>query len=309
MLRKLGNSGLQVSPLCLGGNVFGWTADEPTSFAILDAFVDAGFNFVDTADVYSRWVAGHPGGESETVIGNWIARGAKRQKLILATKLGKEMGPGKTGLSKAYMVQAVEDSLRRLRTDYIDLYQSHADDPNTPLEETAEAYAALMKQGKVRAIGASNFAGDRLGEALQLRPRYECLQPHYNLAERADYETNLEPLCAKAGIGVIPYYSLASGFLTGKYRSEADLGKSARGGGVKKYLRDRGFRILAALDKVSEQHHSTPARVALAWLMARPSITAPIASATSVAQLRDLLESASLELDQASIEHLNQASA
>ena len=307
--RKVGKSGLEVSPLCLGGNVFGWTIDEPTSFAILDAFVDAGFNFVDTADVYSRWLAGHPGGESETIIGNWIARTGKRQKLILATKFGKEMGPNKAGLSRAYMVQAVEDSLRRLRTDYIDLYQSHADDPNTPQHETMEAYAVLMKQGKVRAIGASNFTGDRLGEALLLSPRYECLQPHYNLCERADYETNLEPLCLKAGIGVIPYYGLASGFLTGKYRSEADLAKSARGGGVKKYLNDRGFRILAALDRVSEQHHSTPARVALAWLMARPGITAPIASATSVAQLRDLLEAASLELDQASIELLNKASA
>jgi aryl-alcohol dehydrogenase-like predicted oxidoreductase len=306
--RSLGKSGLQVSPLCLGGNVFGWTADEPTSFAILDTFVDAGFNFVDTADVYSRWVPGHPGGESETVIGNWIARSGKRQKLILATKLGKEMGPGKTGLSKAYMIEAVEASLRRLQTDYIDLYQSHADDPDTPQEETMEAYGELMKQGKVRAIGASNFGGERLAEALKLHPRYECLQPQYNLCERADYETNLEPLCASAGIGVIPYYGLASGFLTGKYRSEADLAKSPRGGGVKKYMNDRGFRILAALDKVAQQYESTPARVALAWLMARPSITAPIASATSVAQLRDLLESASLELDQPSIELLNQAS-
>ncbi len=228
--RKLGGSGLEVSPICLGGNVFGWTADEPTSFAILDEFVDAGFNFVDTADVYSRWVPGHKGGESETVLGNWFKRSGNRKKVILATKVGIEMAPGKKGLSKAYILSEVEDSLQRLQTDYIDLYQSHIDDATVPLEETLGAYDQLIKQGKVRAIGASNYSAERLAEALKVSkqhglPRYECLQPHYNLYERAGYEKELEPVCLKEGIGVIPYFALASGFLTGKYRSENDLAK------------------------------------------------------------------------------------
>jgi len=312
--RKLGGSGLEVSPICLGGNVFGWTADEPASFAILDAFVDAGFNFVDTADVYSRWVPGHHGGESETVLGNWFQRSGNRKKVILATKVGIELAPDKKGLSKSYILREVEDSLQRLQTDYIDLYQSHKDDESVPLEETLEAYDQLIKQGKVRAIGASNYSAERLAEALKVGkqqglPRYECLQPHYNLYERAAYEKDLEPLCLKEGIGVIPYFALASGFLTGKYRSESDLSKGPRGQMVKKYLEPRGFRILAALDEVAAQLHSTPGKVAIAWLIARPSITAPIASATSVEQLKELVDAANLQLDADSIQTLNEASA
>jgi aryl-alcohol dehydrogenase-like predicted oxidoreductase len=312
--RKLGTSGLNVSPLCLGGNVFGWTADEKTSFAILDGFVASGCNFIDTADVYSRWAPGHTGGESETVLGNWFKRSGKRAQVVLATKVGIEMGPDKKGLSKAYILSEVEDSLKRLQTDYIDLYQSHTDDASTPLEETLEAYAQLIKQGKVRAIGASNYSAARLAEALRVSekhglPSYQCLQPNYSLAERAGYEAELEPLCREKNIGVIPYFSLAAGFLTGKYRSESDLSKSPRGGMVKKYLNERGFRILAALDQVARQYQSTPGKVALAWLMARPGITAPIASATSVQQLHELVEAITVKLEPASIELLNQASA
>ncbi len=312
--RKLGASGLNVSPLCLGGNVFGWTADEKTAFAILDALVATGFNFIDTADMYSRWAPGHKGGESETIIGNWMKRAGNRSKVIIATKLGMEMGPTDKGLSRAYIFRAVERSLERLQTDYIDLYQSHQDDAATPFEETLGAYAELIKQGKVRAIGASNYTAERLAAALEVSaqhgyPRYESLQPHYNLYERAGYEAALEPLSLAKGIGVIPYFSLASGFLTGKYRSESDLTKSPRGQGVKKYLDERGFRILAALDQVAREKHSTPGKVALAWLLARPSITAPIASATSVAQLHDLVDATNLDLDPASVELLNQASA
>jgi aryl-alcohol dehydrogenase-like predicted oxidoreductase len=312
--RRLGNSGLNVSPLCFGGNVFGWTADEPTSFNLLDAFVAAGFNFVDTADVYSRWAPGHHGGESETIIGKWVKRSGKRDKVIIATKAGFEMGPDKKGLSKAYLVRAVEDSLGRLQTDYIDLYQSHTDDQQTPLEESLEAYAQLTKQGKVRVIGASNYTGERLAQALQVSkergyPRYESLQPLYNLYDRADYEAKLEPVCLENGVGVIPYFSLAAGFLTGKYRSESDLSKSPRGVRVKNYLNDRGSRILTGLDQVAKQYSSTPARVALAWLMARPSITAPIASATSLEQLDELIQATRLKLEAPAIDQLNQASA
>jgi aryl-alcohol dehydrogenase-like predicted oxidoreductase len=296
----------------LGGNVFGWTIDQPSSLKILDAFVDAGLNFIDTADIYSTWVPGHIGGESETIIGNWLKQSGKRSKIVLATKVGMQMPAGK-GLKKDYILKAVEDSLRRLQTDHIDLYQSHEDDPATPLEETLGAYAQLIKEGKVRAIGGSNYSADRLAEALKVSrqhgfPSYQSLQPKYNLCERADYESQLEPLVLKEGLGVIPYYALASGFLTGKYRSESDLGKSARGAGVKKYLNDRGFRILAALDEAAKAHHSTPGKVALAWLIARPSIIAPIASATSLEQLRDLVDATNLKLDQAAIESLNQAS-
>jgi aryl-alcohol dehydrogenase-like predicted oxidoreductase len=311
--RELGATGLDVSPLCLGTNVFGWTADEKTSFAILDAFVAAGFKFIDTADTYSRWAPGNKGGESETIIGNWLKRTGNRNKVIIATKVGMEMGPGEKGLSKPYIFRAVERSLERLQTDYIDLYQSHQDDPATPLEETLGAYAELIKQGKVRAIGASNYTADRLAAALEASeklgyPRYESLQPHYNLYERAGYEAALEPLCLAKRLGVIPYFSLASGFLTGKYRSEKDLSKSPRGQGVKKHLDERGLRILAALDQVARKLHSTPGKVSLAWLLARPSITAPIASATSVEQLRDLIDATNLMLDAESIELLNQAS-
>lgn len=311
--RKLGNSGLNIAPLVLGGNVFGWTVDEAKSFALLDGFVDAGLNCIDTADVYSTWAPGHKGGESETIIGNWLKRSGKRDRVIIATKVGMEMPQGKRGLSKAYITQAVEDSLRRLQTDYIDLYQSHKDDPTTPLDETMSAFAELMKQGKVRAIGASNYSGERLEEALKASsdkgfPRYEVLQPHYNLMERAEYETTIEPVVQKEGIGVIPYYSLAAGFLTGKYRSVNDLKQSPRGAGAKKYLNERGLKVLQALDDVAAKHNSKPARVALAWLIARPSVTAPIASATSLEQLSELVEATRLKLDAESIESLNKAS-
>ena len=312
--RKLGKSGLEVAPFALGGNVFGWTADEPTSFKILDAFVAHGFNLIDTANNYSRWVPGNRGGESETIIGKWFKQRGARDKVVIATKVGMEMGPDEKGLSKAYILREAEASLKRLQTDYIDLYQSHTDDAATPQEETLETYAQLAKQGKVRVIGASNFTAERLAQSLEVSkahayPRYESLQPHYNLYERSEYESKLEPLCREKGIGVITYFSLARGFLTGKYRTEADLSKSPRGGGVKSNLNERGMRILAALDKVSKQYRSTPARVALAWLIARPSVTAPIASATSVEQLDDLAGAATLELDAASIGLLNQASA
>ena len=312
--RKLGNSGLEVAPLALGGNVFGWTVDESTSFQLLDAFVSAGFNFVDTADIYPKWVPGNEGGESEAIIGNWLKRRGKRDDVVVATKVGLEMGPNEEGLSKDYILRSADNSLRRLQTDYIDLYQSHQDDRQTPLAETLEAYSELIKQGKVRAIGASNYSAERLGEALNVSkslalPRYESLQPLYNLYDRAVYENKLEPLCVREGLGVAPYYSLAAGFLTGKYRSEADLAKSARGDTVQKYLNERGFRILKTLDHVAARYNSTPARVALAWVIARPSITAPIASATSLEQLNDLIEATKLDLDQESIELLNQASA
>lgn len=312
--RKLGNSGLEVAPLVLGGDVFGWTAGESQSLLLLDAFVESGFNFIDTADVYYRFVPGNKGGESETILGKWLKRGGKRDKVVLATKVGMEMGPHQKGLSKAYILRAVEDSLRRLQTDYIDLYQSHTDDPATPLEETLAAYAQLIQQGKVRAIGASNYSAERLSQALQVSqqhgyPRYQVLQPLYNLYDRAEYETKLEPLCSREGLGVISYYSLANGFLTGKYRSEKDLWKSPRGQFVRKYLNVRGFRILDALDQVAEQCDSTPATVALAWMLARPSLTAPIASARNLEQLNDLIAATKLELDQSSMELLNQASA
>ena len=311
--RKLGNSGLEVAPLAFGGNVFGWTVDEPTSFALLDAFVAAGFNLIDTADVYSRWVQGHRGGESETIIGKWLKRSGNRAKVVIASKVGKEMGPNSNGLSKTYILQAVEDSLQRLQTDYIDLYQSHADDPDTPLEETLEAYDQLIRQGKVRAIGASNYNAQRLAQSLEVSeqtgyPRYESLQPLFNLYDRVDYEKELEPLCQEKGLGVISYFSLASGFLSGKYRSKDDLSKSARGDMVKKYLNERGFRIIETLDRVAQQHHMTPAKVALAWLISHPSITAPIASATNLEQLDELIEATTIELNSSAINLLNQAS-
>ncbi len=311
--RNIGQSSIQVQPLALGSNVFGWTADEPTSHAILDAFVAEGFNFIDTADMYSKWKPGNKGGESETIIGNWLKRSGKRKSVVIATKLGMEMGPGEKGLSKGYIATAVERSLKRLQTDYIDLYQSHTDDKETPLEETLEAYAKLIAQGKVRVIGASNYDAARLTESLEVAkrlgvPRYECLQPHYNLMERAGYEAALEGVCLKNKVSVIPYFALASGFLTGKYRSEADLGKSVRGGGMKKYLNDRGFKVLAALDDAARKHNATPGKVALAWLIARPSITAPIASATSVAQVKELADAARLQLDAATVKALDEAS-
>jgi aryl-alcohol dehydrogenase-like predicted oxidoreductase len=313
--RKLGSSALEVTPLAFGGNVFGWTADEPTSFKLLDAFVGSGFNLIDTADIYAKWAPGNEGGESEVILGRWLTRSGNRGKVVIATKVGSEMGPNRKGLSRSYIFRAVEDSLRRLRTDYIDLYQSHIDDSETPLEETLGAFSELVAQGKVRAIGASNYTAERLAQALQVSkqqgyPAYQSLQPLYSLYDRAGFETDLEPLCREAGLGVIGYSSLASGFLTGKYRSEKDLSKSARGQGIGgKYLNDRGFRILQALDTVAGRHRATPAGVALAWLMARPSVTAPIASATTVDQLNELMGAAALELDRPSVELLNQASA
>ncbi len=311
--KELGKSGIVVAPVAFGGNVFGWTTDESTSFRLLDGFIDAGFNLIDTADVYSRWVPGHQGGESETIIGKWLRQSGKRSKAVIATKVGIEMGAGKEGLSRKYIYQAVEDSLKRLQTDVIDLYQSHRDVADVPLQETLAAYSELIQQGKVRAIGASNYSAERLAESLKISKeygllRYETLQPNYNLYDRADYEANLEPLCLKENIGVINYYSLASGFLSGKYRSEADLSKSTRGAGVKKYLDARGMHILEALDEVAQQHRATPSQVALAWLMARPSITAPIASATNLDQLKDLIASVKLNLDRSSIDRLTQAS-
>ena len=313
-MRKLGKSNLQVSPLAFGGNIFGWTVDEGRSFELLDAFVAAGFNFVDTADLYSRWKPGNVGGESETIIGKWFKRSGKRANVVLATKVGMDMGGSEKGLSKAYILRAVEKSLTRLQSDYIDLYQSHVDDPATPLEETMGAFDELVKSGKVRVIGASNFSAERLAGALAVSRekgwvRYESLQPHYNLYERADFEEKLQPLCLKENIGVISYFSLASGFLTGKYRSEGDLSKSARGGGIKKYLNERGFKILAALDEVSREYGANPTQVALAWLMGRAGVTAPIVSATSLEQLGDLVKSAELKLDSRAVGVLDLASA
>jgi len=302
-LRNLGRSGIRVGPLALGGNVFGWTADEAASFRVLDAFVDAGLNLIDTADAYSTWAPGNKGGESETIIGRWLKRSGKRDRVVVATKVGWEMPgrPQRKDLSPAWIREEVENSLRRLQVDVIDLYQSHHDDLETPQEETLAAHAELIKAGKVRAIGASNFSADRLASALKLSaekglPRYETMQPHYNLYDRSGYEGPMEDLCRREDVGVITYFSLASGFLTGKYRSEADLSKSARGGGMKDRLNPRGLRILDALDRVAEAHGVRPATVALAWLIARPGITAPIASATSPEQLDDQIAATRLTL-------------
>ena len=313
--RRLGRSPLMVSPLCFGGNVLGWTADERTSFSLLDAWLDAGFNFVDTADVYSRWVPGHTGGESESVIGRWLRQGGRRDKVVIATKVGMDMGEGRVGLAPARIRAAVEESLRRLQIDCIDLYQAHKDDPDTPLEETLEAFARLMDEGKVRVIGASNYSAARLAEALETSarlglPRFESLQPLYNLYDRGPFERDLRPLCLKEEVGVINFYALASGFLTGKYRTAADAGKSPRGDTTTaKYLNGRGLKILGGLDEVAQRIGTTPARVAIAWNMAQPGITAPIASATSLAQLDELVQAARLILDEQALKLLNQASA
>lgn len=313
-MRKLGRTGLEIAPLVLGSNVFGWTVDEATSFDLLDAFVAAGFNMIDTADVYSAWAPGNKGGESETIIGNWLRRQGGRDKVIVASKVGWELSPTNKGLSKAYILRGVEGSLKRLHTDYVDLYQSHIDDPDTPVEETLEAYAQLVRQGKVRFIGASNFAATRLKEALDASerhgyPRYQTLQPLYNLSDRKEFEADLEPLCVKEGLGVITYFSLASGFLTGKYRSERDLEGRARSGEVRKHLTPRGRRILEALDRVAARYEAGPGQIALAWLMARPSVTAPISSATSLRQLADLIAATEIKLDRGTIDALNSASA
>lgn len=313
--RELGRSGIQVPALTFGGNVFGWTIDQSTSFSVLDALLEHQLNFIDTADVYSRWAEGNEGGESETIIGNWLKKSGKRDKIILATKVGMEMGEGQKGLSPTYIRQSVENSLKRLQTDYIDLYQAHKDDEDTPLADTLATFDALVKEGKVRAIGASNYTATRLEEALKVSKeqgiaRYETLQPEYNLYDRKDYESGLEKVITDNGLGVINYYSLASGFLSGKYRSKEDAGKSKRGEGVvKQYLNDRGHKILQALDEIAEKHRASPTQVSLAWLIARPGITAPIVSATSLKQIDELALATKLKLDSQDIEALNQASA
>lgn len=315
-LVSFGKTSLQVSNLCFGGNVFGWTADSATSFQLLDAFVAAGGNFIDTADVYSRWVPGHTGGESETVIGQWLAaRPGMRQKVVIATKVGMELAPDRKGLSAAWIARAVEDSLRRLKTDVIDLYQSHTDDATVPLEETLGAYDRLIRAGKLRYIGASNYSAARLAEALSVArrerlPEYASLQPLYNLYEREPFEKDLQALCQKENLAVINFYALASGFLTGKYRSADDSGKSPRGQGIaKKYLNERGMKILTALDEVAAQTGARQGQVAIAWLLRQPGVTSPIASATSLAQLDELVASASLTLSDAQVQRLNAASA
>ena len=312
--RRLGAEGPEVPVICLGGNVYGWTLSEADAFRQFDQALDLGLNFIDTADVYSRWAPGHQGGESETIIGNWLAKSSKRKQIILATKVGMDLGEGRKGLKPAYICQAVEASLRRLQTDYIDLYQAHQDDPETSLEETLKTFDDLVKAGKVRYIGASNYTGKRLAEAMETSRRngltgYVSLQPHYNLVEREQFESDLLPVVQKYQLGVISYFSLAGGFLSGKYRGKQDTEKAARGGMVQKYMNDSGFGAIAALEEIAQAKGSTPARVALAWLIAQPGVTAPIASATSDKQLNDLAEAAKLKLDPESIEKLNEASA
>ena len=312
--RKLGRTGLEIVPLVFGGNVFGWTADEATSFALLDAWVERGFNAVDTANVYSAWVPGHQGGESETILGKWFARSGKRDKVLLATKVGMAMPDGGKGLKKPYILEQVEKSLGRLSTDVIDLYQSHQDDDATPFDETLEAYAQLLKDGKVRAVGASNYKGARLSAAIDAAkaaglPVYQTLQPNYNLHDRQGYETDLVPVAKKYDLGVIPYFSLASGFLTGKYQSLEDTKGKNRGSRVEKYFDDRGRKILAALKQVSEETSAQQASIALAWSMAQPTITAPIASATTVGQLDALFAAVDLQLSDTQLKTLNDASA
>ena len=311
--RKLGSTGFEVAPLAFGGNVFGWTVEEAESFKLLDAFVAAGFNLIDTADSYSRWVSGHQGGESETIIGRWIARRGRHDDVIIATKVGSDMGQGHKVLRKDYILQAAEASLRRLQVDCVDLYQSHWDDENTSLEETLGAYGQLLREGKVKAIGASNYSFARLAQALEVSrthhlPRYQTLQPLYNLYDRDSFEGELQALCLRENLGVITYFSLAAGFLSGKYRSEADFGKSARGPGMKKYMNARGMKILDALDAVAKRYNATPAQIALAWLMTRPGVTAPIASATNLTQLQELLRAAEVKLDAEAIAALERAS-
>lgn len=311
--RKLGTTNLHVYPVTFGGNVFGWTIDEKKSFELLDAFTGKGFNFIDTADAYSRWADGNEGGESEIVIGNWLKQCKNRDSVIIATKVGYDMGNGKKGLSKKYILQAVEDSLQRLQTDYIDLYQTHFDDENTPIEETLETYAQLIKEGKVRYIGASNLSVERLQASLNIAkdkglPTYSTFQPHYNLYDRDKFENGLEQICLDNNLGVLNYFSLASGFLTGKYRSKDDFGKSPRGGSMDKYLNERGYKILSALDEVANDLNTTPATVALAWLLHRPSVTAPIVSATSLKQLDSIINAPELAIQPEHIELLTKAS-
>ncbi|HVG41871.1 MAG TPA: aldo/keto reductase [Chitinophagaceae bacterium] len=313
--RKLGRSGMEVAPLAFGGNVFGWTTDEQRSHQLLDAFVGSGFNLIDTSDSYSRWAHGNQGGESETIIGTWLKKSGQRKNVLIATKVGSDMGLGRTCLTKQYILEEAEASLCRLQTDYIDLYQTHFDDLSTPVGETLEAYAQLIKEGKVRAIGASNLSKERLLESLRFSkdnnlPRYETFQPEYNLYNREQYEKEYEPICREEELGVINYFALASGFLTGKYRTAADETKSVRGDTIiEKYLNDRGLRILAALDEIAKRHNTNQSSIAIAWLLTKPEITAPIASATSVEQLAELIQAVKLKLDPESLHMLNEASA
>jgi aryl-alcohol dehydrogenase-like predicted oxidoreductase len=317
LMRTLGRTDMQVAALCLGGNTFGWTTDEQTSFAVLDAYVEGGGNFIDTADVYSTWVPGHEGGESEAVLGRWMSARKNRDRIIIATKLGSRMNndPQRQGLSRQYMLKAVEDSLRRLQTDYIDLYQAHSDDQNTPLEETMATFNELVQQGKVRSIGASNYSAARLAEALQVSDqhgyaRYQSLQPPYSLVNRAEYERDLKAICIEQGLSVITYSSLASGFLSGKYRQGQDMPTSPRAKGIQqRYMNEHGFRILEQVDRIARAHNTTPSQVSLAWILAQPGITAPIASATSVEQTRELLGAVSLKLTDDEIQSLDRASA
>lgn len=311
--RELGNSGLKVSPLTFGGNVFGWTIDKKESFKILDAFVDAGFDFIDTADTYSWWVPGNKGVESETIIGEWFSQRKNRDKIILSTKVGSQNNERPKNISKNFILESVDQSLRRLKTDYIDLYQTHFDDEKTPVEETLSAYQQLIKEGKVRVIGTSNMSPARIRESLKASekeglPKYQTLQPLYNLMERKDYEKELREIVEENNMGVLSYSSLASGFLTGKYRSKDDLNKSQRGGGIEKYLNDKGFNVLKALDQISEKHGTTQAAISLAWLMAQPTITAPIVSATSLKQMESIIKAPQLKLDEEDIEVLNEVS-
>lgn len=312
--RRIGRSDLHTAPLILGTNVFRHTVDDKLAFSILDAFIEGGFNTIDTANSYTMWAPGNKGGESEEVIGSWLHERKNRKDIIIATKVGWEITPERKGLTREQIITEVEGSLRRLRTDYIDLYQSHRDDPDTPQEETLAAYSELVQQGKVRYIGASNYTAERLDEALHISeakkyPRYECLQPLYNLYDREEYEQQLEPFCVREEIGVIPYFSIARGFLTGKYRKDEDTNKSFRGNTVRdKYYNDRGWKILAALDDTAEKYDATPVQIALAWLMARPSITAPISSATSVDQLHELTRSANIKLDKETLAYLDKES-
>lgn len=311
--RKLGQSAIEIAPIVFGGNVFGWTADEQQSFKLLDALVDHGINMVDTANVYSTWAEGHVGGESESIIGKWFAKSGQRDKIVLATKVGMTMGDGTQGLKKDYIIKSAEESLKRLQTDHIDLYYAHKDDQNTPLEETLSAFDTLIKDGKVRAIASSNYSAERLSEALNVAkaenlPSYIAHQPEYNLFDRSDYESTLEPVCQQNELAVVTYFSLASGFLSGKYHSKADLENSARKDFLGKYMTPRGEKILAALAQVADAHQVPMATVALAWIMHRPSVTAPIASATSLAQLKQLAQAATLHLSVEQMDVLNEAS-